>query len=119
MTPPLVAAALELQRCLQHAAIPACIIGGLAVQRWGEPRATQDVDITVLAPPGDEAGAMDVLLSAFTLRAGGARPRLPVANGAGRRPPHLRGREYGALFGELKDDPDLLRPFERALRLLR
>jgi hypothetical protein len=73
MTPPLVAAALELQRCLQHAAIPACIIGGLAVQRWGERRATQDVDITVLAPPGDEAGAIDVLLSAFTPRQDDAR----------------------------------------------
>ena len=31
-----------------------CLIGGLAVQRWGEPRATLDADITLLADFGDE-----------------------------------------------------------------
>ncbi len=25
-----------------------CVIGGLAVQRWGEPRLTQDADLTLL-----------------------------------------------------------------------
>lgn len=25
-----------------------CFIGGLAVQRWGEPRVTRDVDLTLL-----------------------------------------------------------------------
>ncbi len=31
-----------------------CIIGGLAVQRWGEPRTTQDVDLTLLTGFGNE-----------------------------------------------------------------
>jgi len=26
----------------------ACVIGGLAVQRWGEPRLTRDVDLSLL-----------------------------------------------------------------------
>ena len=32
-----------------------CFIGGVAVQRWGEPRLTQDVDLTVLTGVGNEA----------------------------------------------------------------
>lgn len=31
-----------------------CFIGGLALQRWGEPRETIDVDLTLLAGFGDE-----------------------------------------------------------------
>ncbi|HEV8037874.1 MAG TPA: hypothetical protein VGP62_03355 [Bryobacteraceae bacterium] len=29
-----------------------CFIGGLAVQRWGEPRVTRDVDLTYLRASG-------------------------------------------------------------------
>lgn len=36
--------------------IPYVIIGGLAVQHWGEPRATRDVDITVMVPDKCVAG---------------------------------------------------------------
>jgi hypothetical protein len=32
-----------------------CFIGGLAVQRWGEPRETVDVDLTLLTGFRDEA----------------------------------------------------------------
>lgn len=45
-----------------------CIIGGLAVQRWGEPRATLDADITLLTGYGDEERYARALLSAFTSR---------------------------------------------------
>ena len=31
-----------------------CIIGGLAVQHWGEPRFTKDVDMTLLTGFGGE-----------------------------------------------------------------
>lgn len=31
-----------------------CVVGGLAVQRWGEPRLTQDADLTLLTGLGDE-----------------------------------------------------------------
>jgi hypothetical protein len=53
--------------------VSACLIGGLAVQRWGEPRVTQDVDLTVLAPFGEEAAVIDVLLSAYAARDADAR----------------------------------------------
>ena len=32
----------------------ACVIGGLAVQRWGEPRLTRDVDLSLLTGFGQE-----------------------------------------------------------------
>lgn len=31
-----------------------CVIGGLAAQRWGEPRATQAADLALLTGLGDE-----------------------------------------------------------------
>lgn len=59
----------------------ACIIGGLAVQRLGEPRLTQDVDITLLAEFGDEEGILDLCLGSFAARrlAGTLRDRQPEA----------------------------------------
>jgi len=69
----LVAAAVEVQRCLAAGGVRGCIIGGLAVQRWGEPRATQDVDMTVLAPPGEESRPVDLLLGQFASRRPDAR----------------------------------------------
>jgi len=49
-----------------------CIIGGLAIQRWGEPRATLDADLTLLADFGDEEKYAKALLEAF-------EPRMPNA----------------------------------------
>jgi len=42
-----------------------CIIGGLAVQRWGEPRLTQDADLTVLTGFGQEESFVRPLLERF------------------------------------------------------
>ena len=50
-----------------------CLIGAIALQRWGEPRATRDVDITLLCPFGNEAAAADRLLSKFKPRIDDAR----------------------------------------------
>ena len=50
----LIQAAAELQAvCIQHD-WRFCFIGGLAVQRWGEPRETVDVDLTLLTGFADE-----------------------------------------------------------------
>ena len=49
------------------------IIGGLAVQRWGEPRQTRDVDLTLLTGFGAEAGFVDALLQRFSPRRPDAR----------------------------------------------
>jgi hypothetical protein len=45
-----------------------CLIGGMAVQRWGEPRTTLDVDFTLLTGWGDEAPFIDALLGRFASR---------------------------------------------------
>lgn len=45
-----------------------CVIGGLAVQRWGEPRATLDADITLLTGFGDEERYAATLLAVFDSR---------------------------------------------------
>lgn len=75
MTPiaPLTAAAAEVFRALRLLEERACLIGGMAVQRWGQPRATQDVDLTVLAPFGSEASTVDRLLSRLSPRSSEAR----------------------------------------------
>ncbi len=68
----LFAAALEVHTFCTGQKWPFAVIGGLAVQRWGEPRQTRDVDITLLTGLGGEERFIDVLLARF-------RPRLPDA----------------------------------------
>jgi len=51
----------------------ACVIGGLAVQRWGEPRLTRDVDVTVIVALGSEARMVDRALAQFSARREDAR----------------------------------------------
>ncbi len=184
-TPVLAAAAGDVLSVLAAARLPACLIGGLAVQRWGHMRATADVDLAVLTGYGDEGPTLDVLLNHFEPRHADARTfalahrvlLLRTAAGvsidvalaafpfeqeaialattwepiAGVRlrvcgPEHLvvyklvaarpqdlvdvagivqrQGlgldidliRRWGCEFAELKEEPDLLRPFEEALR---
>jgi hypothetical protein len=56
-------AALELQSALKDIGRPFCFIGGLALQRWGETRYTQDADATVIcAFEFDEEVAQSLLL---------------------------------------------------------
>ena len=45
-----------------------CIIGGLAVQKWGEPRTTLDADITLLTGWGEEEPFVSALLKRFEPR---------------------------------------------------
>jgi len=63
-------AAGALQTFLREQPWPFCIIGGLAVQHWGEPRVTRDVDVTLLAGFGDEEQIAQTLLKRF-------QPRVP------------------------------------------
>jgi Nucleotidyl transferase AbiEii toxin, Type IV TA system len=181
----LLAAAQEVCEWLDEKAFRSCVIGGLAVQRWGEPRFTRDVDLTVMAEIGSEQAIADACLARFSARLDGARDfalryrvvlvrasngvDLDLALGASsfeigslaRATPHefargcvlrtcsaedlivhksvagrpqdvadIRGivnrqrarldlpfvRRWLATFAELKDDPDLERPFEDALK---
>ena len=45
-----------------------CVIGGLAVQRWGEPRLTHDADLTVMTGLGEEEMFAHPLLQQFSGR---------------------------------------------------
>lgn len=68
----LLEAAAEIQHFLRKAGEKFCFTGGVALQRWGEPRFTRAVDLTVLCPYGAEAAPVAMLISAFS-------PRVPDA----------------------------------------
>jgi hypothetical protein len=61
-------AARELQEFCDREGWRSCFIGGLAVQRWGEPRVTRDVDLTVMAGFGNEERIIDPLLDKYAAR---------------------------------------------------
>ena len=64
----LIRAAADLQAICESHHWNYCFIGGLAVQRWGEPRETVDVDLTLLTGFGDEQRFVKVLMEAFEAR---------------------------------------------------
>jgi len=65
-------AAASALAVLNEQGIDACVIGGLAVARWGEPRFTVDVDLVAMTAVSRDAEAVDALLVKFT-------PRMPDA----------------------------------------
>ena len=183
--PELAAAAHAVLSVLDDAGIRACVIGALAVHRWGQPRATSDADFSALASYGEERPVIDALLKRFEARRPDADafalanrvlllqtgagveidvalaafpfeieaiemassweivPSLPlrtcpaehlivyklvaarthdlgdvesIVRRQGGRLDVERVRRWGREFAELKEDPDLLRPFESVLR---
>ena len=65
--------AAELQAFCDKRGWRSCFIGGIAVQRWGEPRVTRDVDIVLMAGFGKEDAFVDALLARYTGRIENAR----------------------------------------------
>jgi len=63
----------ELEQFFQNQHWRYCFIGGLANQRWGRPRTTVDVDITILTGFGPEESFIDQLLLHYQARI--AEPR--------------------------------------------
>jgi hypothetical protein len=70
---PLFAAASDFLTFCDAHGWKCCVIGGLAVQRWGEPRQTRDVDLTLLAGLGGEEGFVDPILEHYRARFPDAR----------------------------------------------
>jgi hypothetical protein len=70
---PLFVAAAAVQDLCRERGWDFCFIGGLAVLRWGEPRLTRDIDLTILAGFGAEEGVVDGLLDRFEARIEDAR----------------------------------------------
>ena len=61
-------AAWEVHEFLVGLGVPYAVIGGMAVQHWGEPRFTQDVDVTVTAPLDDPDRLIRDILRRFPSR---------------------------------------------------
>ena len=61
-------AAAELQAVCLAERWRFCFIGGLAVQRWGEPRETVDVDLTIMTGFHDELRFVSTLVERFEPR---------------------------------------------------
>jgi hypothetical protein len=76
---PLLEAALGLQNLLDSRNWRFCVIGGLALLRWGEPRFTRDVDLALLTGFGHEEDYIFPLLEA------GYKGRIADAAGFARR----------------------------------
>jgi hypothetical protein len=70
---PLFAAAADVQAFCAARGWKSAVIGGVAVQRWGEPRLTRDVDVTIFAGLGGEDRFVDALLAAYRGRLAQAR----------------------------------------------
>lgn len=68
----LIGAAWQAQEQLSGAGFRFCFIGGLALLRWGEPRYTQDIDLSVLCPYGEELATARRLAQLFQPRFAGA-----------------------------------------------
>lgn len=64
----LVTVAREFQDLCAHHGWASCLIGGLAVQRWGEPRVTRDVDATIYTGFENDAEVVADLLAQYEPR---------------------------------------------------
>lgn len=69
----LLEAAWEVEQFLRQQQWHFCVIGGLAVVRWGQPRATQDVDFSLMTGLGGEQEYIDRLLQQFPSRIADAK----------------------------------------------
>ena len=61
-------AAGQLQTFFLDHEWPFCFIGGLAVLRWGEPRLTQDIDVSLLTGFGRERQFASILVERYRTR---------------------------------------------------
>ncbi|MCC6652133.1 MAG: hypothetical protein IT348_13355, partial [Candidatus Eisenbacteria bacterium] len=68
----LLAAAGDLQEFLRSRGWQFCFIGGIAYQRWGRPRVTQDADVTLITGLGREVEFIEPILARY-------KPRRPDA----------------------------------------
>jgi len=65
-------AAIQVAKWLEEQGIRHFFLGGIALQYWGEPRLTRDVDVTVLVAPDDLDMFLHNAIKAF-------KPRIPDA----------------------------------------
>lgn len=54
-----------VQQARDEAEIPFCFIGSFSAQRYAEPRATRDADVSILTGLGNEASIIDAMFAVF------------------------------------------------------
>src|SRR5260370_35106783 len=86
----LLLAAAGLEAALKRNGWRFCFIGGVAVQRGGNPRFTEDIDLTLLTGFGDEENFVDALLNELN-------PRRPDAPGVAFSRRALRAKTRGGV----------------------
>jgi hypothetical protein len=64
----LLKAAKQVETSLRKLKLPFCFIGGIAVLRWGDPRATRDLDLSLLCGFGHEEATVDALIKLLVPR---------------------------------------------------
>ena len=62
------AAAHDLEAFCDAQGWQCCFIGGVAVQRWGEPRVTRDIDLNLITGFGQEGPFIETLLAKYPSR---------------------------------------------------
>lgn len=77
--PGVLAAAQQIQSLCEERGWRFCFIGGVAVQRWGQPRVTQDVDLTLLTGFGGQEAYVDALARSSAVWASRSDPAAPHA----------------------------------------
>ncbi len=65
---PIYEAAWEMHQYLTRKRIPYVVIGGIAVQKWGRPRLTKDVDLTIAVPIEETEKFIDHIEKKFKSR---------------------------------------------------
>lgn len=74
MIPTLAAVARDVEQTIESTGVPSGVIGGLALQRWGRPRVTLDVDVVAYTGfDRHEGRVIDALFARFTPRRPDAR----------------------------------------------
>jgi len=64
----LIIQAAELDKLFRELDWKYCFIGGIAIQNWGEPRLTRDMDVTLLTGFGGEEPYIETLLEKYEAR---------------------------------------------------
>jgi hypothetical protein len=105
-------AAAELQSICQSQGWQFCFIGGLALQRWSEPRETVDVDLSLFAGFGDERQFCDVLLNHFAARISDAATFARERRVLLLRSSKGVGLDVALPLAELKEAPEILDQLE-------
>lgn len=69
----LILLASEIQESFQEMNWKFCFIGGIALLRWGEPRLTLDIDISLFTGFGNEEPYIDLLIAQYRSRISDAK----------------------------------------------